>query len=154
VVSGFLDSLAFHLKSPASRIVVLDAPLRFRAGDGRLFTVPAGFRSDLASVPGWLRWLAPPWQQSARAGVLHDCGYRWYEVWHVERAEMDRLFGLALQADGTGPWHTRALTWAVRLFGSRPWHRWRNLSVSAKGVKPGPVEFKRRAEPPDRPGRP
>ena len=84
----FLDVLDFHLEGPTSEIVTLDTNLRYQSEAGVIFTVPAGFRNDLASVPGWLRSLAPPWQQSARAGVLHDCGYRWFELWQIDRASI------------------------------------------------------------------
>ena len=139
MAATFLDDLDFHLEGPTSKIVVLDAALRYRSSNARLFTIPTGFRCDLASVPSWLRWLAPPWQQSARAGVLHDCGYRWFEVWGVARDDVDGLFHEGLLADKTDPSRARLMTWAVQVFGGRAWQRWRATPEVEKGVKPDPV---------------
>lgn len=36
------------------------------------FVIPKGFVCDLASVPWMFRSLAPSWQRTAGAGVLHD----------------------------------------------------------------------------------
>lgn len=73
----FYNELDFHLEGPTSEQVVLDRPLDYMF-DGLPLAVPAGFVCDLASVPKWLRSIAPPWQQSARAGVIHDEGYRFF----------------------------------------------------------------------------
>ena len=98
----FLDELDFHSEGPTSEIVVLDSVLRYQDSVGRTYSVPPGFRTDLASVPRMLRSLAPAWRQSARSGVIHDCGYRWFEVWGVSTREIDNLLYEALRADGTG----------------------------------------------------
>ena len=137
-MAEFLDSLSFDLPDPGKQIVILTDNLRYRADDGTLFTMPASFETDLASVPAALRFLAPPWQRSARAGVLHDCAYRWYEVWKIGRKAMDRHFYQALRADGTGRLRALGLQAAVRLFGRRAWKRWRSTPEAAKGVKPQP----------------
>ncbi len=138
-MARFLDPLELRLISTTSRFVVLDKRLRYEADDGRHFRIPAGFRTDLASVPLWLRWMAPPWQQSARAGVLHDCGYRWFEVWGVPKAEMDGLFQQALRADGTGRFRARSMARAVRWFGGSAWTLWRDMPEEQKGPRPLPV---------------
>jgi hypothetical protein len=138
-MAEFLDLLAFELPDPTQEMVVLTESLRYRGNDGSLFTMPASFETDLASVPAWLRLLAPPWQQCARAGVLHDCAYRWYEVWEVERKSMDRHFYEALRADGTGRLRARGMQGAVRLFGRRAWKCWRRTPAAAKGVRPAPI---------------
>ena len=136
----FLDDLAFHIENPQTEVVVLDALLRYRSADGRLFTIPAGFRNDLASVPNALRSIAPPWSQSARSGVMHDCGYRWYEVWAVEKPDLDRLFYEGLRSDGTGRIRARLMTWTVQVFGGPAWRRWRSTPAADKGVVPPPVQ--------------
>lgn len=133
---AFLDRLDFHLEG---EVVVLDRPLRYRSGDARVFTVPAGFRNDLASVPAWLRSLAPSWQQTARAGVLHDCLYRWFEVWSVSRADSDALFHEALRVDRTDAFRAWLLWKAVALFGGAAWKRWRRTSQAERGVRPPPI---------------
>jgi len=39
------------------------------------FTVPAGFSTDLASVPRLLWWLIPPFGMYERAAIIHDYLY-------------------------------------------------------------------------------
>lgn len=135
-MAEFLDEL--QLAFPGNQVARLTAPLRYRADDGRVFTVPVGFETDLASVPVWLKWLAPPDWRSARAGTLHDCGYRWFEVWKESRGKLDRHFYDGLRADGVGWLRARGMQAAVVLFGQVPWDNWRSTPASAKGVQPTP----------------
>lgn len=104
----------------------LDAPLVYRSESGESFVVPAGFRTDLASVPrgvpGLVRLLFRGPLQTAHAAILHD----WlYSRGEVSRFEADRLFWEALRATGesrVGAW----LMWAgVRGFG---WMAYRDIS--------------------------
>lgn len=91
---------------------LLDAPLVWDDGKRR-FDVPAGFVTDLDSVPRlpvvWL--LLKGWSRSA--AVLHD----WlYSEGLVSRAEADRVFLDAMAATRVGL--QRYAIWAgVRLFG-------------------------------------
>ncbi len=135
----FLDQLDFHTESPTSKVVILDSPLRYQVSDGRVYTTPVGFRTDLASVPWWLSSLAPPWQQSARAGVLHDCSYRWSEVWMIGRAAADELLYAGLRDDQAGWLRAQAMLRAVRSFGGAAWARWRATPAAGKGVAAPPV---------------
>lgn len=50
---------------------VLRAPVVYR-GHSDTFTVPAGFRTDFASVPRVFVWLLPSYGQYTRPAVLHD----------------------------------------------------------------------------------
>lgn len=138
-MSAFLDRLSFEVSNPSTQVVVLKERLRYRNREGIVFTVPARFETDLASVPALLRILAPRWQQCARAGALHDCAYRWYEVWELDRKRVDRQFYEALRADGTGRIRALGMQAAVRLFGSRAWNRWRRTPGTEKGVSPPPI---------------
>lgn len=135
MAGSFLDELDIQVEATGT-MVVLRKELRYKSSDNRTYTIPSGFRCDLASVPGWLRSLAPPWQQSARAGVLHDCGYRWFEVWNAEKKVVDSLFHEALRADKTGRFRARAMYFAVKFFGGITWKNWRKTPESEKGVKP------------------
>ena len=132
----FLDQAV--IRPGADKYVHLEQPLRYERDDGRVFTVPAGFRTDLASVPWWLRSLAPRWQRSLRAGIFHDCGYRWFEVWIVARAVLDDMFYEQLRADGTNRVHAWAMQQAVEIFGSFAWGNWRDTPEADKGAKPPP----------------
>jgi hypothetical protein len=122
VVPRFLDTLDFHLEGPTSKRVVLDAPLRYLRRPGLTITVPEGFVNDLASVPKLLTALAPRWQQSARAGVLHDYLYR---VGLHSRREADVIFREALRADGVGWFRAWVMYRAVRRFAGTPWRAYR-----------------------------
>lgn len=155
-MSGFLDDLEFELAPGHDLVVVLTSRLRYQDRKGRVFTVPKRFRCDLASVPKLLRSVSTPWQVSARAGVLHDCGYRWFEVWKIPRREMDEVYRQALrddqaeanEAEPAGNWFTRGWrrvsqptrAWiqkaGVRLGAWRAWRRWRSTPKKQKGIKP------------------
>ena len=110
-------------------LVELEHELLFRSQiTGRLYRVPPGFVSDLASVPGWLRSLAPPWQQSARAGLLHDYAYRIGahpagSIRKITRSEADLLLWEGLRADDVGRIRSRAMWAAVRTCGASSWRR-------------------------------
>ncbi len=135
----FLDPLAITITGPTSQIVELTGGIRYKDDNGKVYPVPEGFKCDLASVPKWLQSLAPPWEQSGRAGVLHDCGYRWEEVWHLGKKKVDDLFYEGLRADGVGRFSAKAMQLAVRMFGKKAWDGWRTTPEQDKGVQPGPV---------------
>ena len=136
MVRGFLDKLAFQVEPIKKTAIVLTTQLRYVDRRGRLFTVPKGFKCDLASVPRIFRSIASPWNQSARAGCLHDCGYRWHEVWKLSRSEMDDLYQMALRADGVSRFRAWVQKRAVRIGGRRAWEQWRVTLKSRKGVAP------------------
>ena len=102
--------------------------------------VPAGFTSDLASVPRLLWFVISPFDLGA-AVVPHDWVYAnagrlppsswqawrggdWADderVW--TRREADRLFGRLMREVGVSRWKRRAAYLAVRLFGFLVWGR-------------------------------
>ena len=85
-------------------------------------TVPAGFKSDGASVPRFFwRIVFPPGDQKAlRAAFIHDWMYRTHpEGWIREMADM--LFLKLLINDGI-PKFSAVMAWmGVRLFGGKAW---------------------------------
>ncbi len=101
----------------------LQTVLIYHTADGRKICIPAGFTTDLASVPrmlpGLFRLLFRDELQTARAAVLHD----WlYHTGFVSRAEADALFYEALRAThetAVGAW---AMWLGVRSGG---WFAWR-----------------------------
>lgn len=129
--------------------VYLNRRLVFRDDRGRVWIVPAGFQTDLASVPkavpGILRIFMPGKLESAFAAILHD----WlFYTGAVSRREADRLFWVALQVSAAlararrskTRWFARVrnalevavdrvgngLMWAgVRVGGRRAWKRHR-----------------------------
>lgn len=84
--------------------------------DGRRVTVPAMFETDLASIPRPFRNLFSVNGRHRRAAVLHD----WlYAGQCLSRADADRLFLDAMEADGVG-WAQRwSMYCAVRAAGWR-----------------------------------
>lgn len=90
------------------------APLKWSAAES--ITVPAGFITDLASLPRLVRPVLDRNGMSRRPAVLHD----WlYAGQCLSRANADRLFLDAMAADGVG-WAKRwSMYGAVRAAGWR-----------------------------------
>lgn len=61
------------------QLVRLTAPIEYRVGSadsGQIIVVPAGFKTDFASIPWGFRNLFPPLGKYSRAAVVHDFLYR------------------------------------------------------------------------------
>lgn len=71
---------------------ILLAPFRYIPATGMsAITVPAGFVSDYASIPWFLRSIIPPWGRHGPAAVIHDylyaiCAGKLYADWIFLRA--------------------------------------------------------------------
>lgn len=86
-------------------------PLRYQTGD-LVITIPAGSRTDFASVPRPFVWLLPRYGVYTRAAILHDYLNASDQM---SSAQGDRLFVHALAELGT-PLIRRWMMWAaVRL---------------------------------------
>ena len=102
-------------------------PVACQDHDGSVYTIPAGFVSNLASMPRWLYPLIRPHGLSAIPSVKHD--YRYIHLVGVgrlgyarARAAADRQYRLDLLAEGM-PRACAWLMWAgVRVGG---WYNWR-----------------------------
>lgn len=105
-------------------IWALVAPLIWDDGIRRVI-VPAGFLTDLASVPGILK--AIPALDinglSRSPAVLHDWLYRTHGY---SRASSDKLFRQALASRGVGLIARRTFWAGVRIGGWRPWSHYPN----------------------------
>nr|MDT0663995.1 DUF1353 domain-containing protein [Micromonospora sp. DSM 115978] len=91
-------------------------PIVYQA-DHELFTVPAGFQTDFASVPRFLTWLIPTYGRYTKAAILHD--WLWSEAacGRVDRSDADGIFCRAMRELDV-PFLRRWLMWAaVRLGG-------------------------------------
>lgn len=110
--SGALDLRAYA----AGEWVLLEA-FRYRSRDGRDFTVPRWFITDLASIP----WLVDPLFDDIdhrAAGVVHD----WlYCSQLVSRTEADELFREMVQVLGAGRFRAGMMHAGLRAGG---WYRW------------------------------
>lgn len=109
--------LEFDPQGDAKRPWVTACVHTFRSGPIE-FQVPAGFRTDLASVPRCLLWLHDPLGLHQRAALFHDGAY---ELQPCSRLEADLIFAAALEVDQVPAWRRASLFWAVRLLG---WWRW------------------------------
>lgn len=114
----------------------LTAPLKYcvgRADSDEMVTAPAGFETDLASVPWGLWNLVPPWGSHARPAIFHDFlyrtrgggmfdGQRWItRAAPYTRAEADAIFLEAMEVVGVTWWRRWLMYAAVRLGGWMGW---------------------------------
>lgn len=89
-------------------------------GERRAFTVPAGFRTDYASIPRFFWRVFPPSGRYNRAAVVHD----WLYIGkRGDREQADRVFFEGMKALGVPAWKRSLMHRAVRLFGGRGWGR-------------------------------
>jgi hypothetical protein len=84
---------------------------------------PAGFRTDLASIPRLFRNLPAfdPNGASRRPAVIHDWLYSSRVGYRYGRDFADSFLRTALLAEGAGIWAARAFYWAVRVGGASHW---------------------------------
>jgi hypothetical protein len=109
----FLDPLIVrHLDEGRWHV---EKELRCLPDSGRAIYVPAGFETDLASIPRPLWAILPPAGRWARASVLHDWLYhnRLYS-----RRLCDALFLEGMKADGVDKSTRNIIHSAVRAFGA------------------------------------
>lgn len=110
----FETDLVLRSKVGKKRYIV-DYPLDYRRPNGELITVPAGFRTDLASVPRLFWRLLPRDGHDYRsAAVVHD-----YLIGQTSWSHAADVFSEALQDNGTGPLRRALMVGAVRLWGAR-----------------------------------
>jgi hypothetical protein len=107
----FVDVLSLEEIAGDDVRVRLTEPLGYVASDGRMFVVPLGFVTDLASIPRFARSIISVWEKHRRAAVLHD----YLSVTAtVTSAEADRLFFEALEALEVSTWKRWVMWLAVR----------------------------------------
>lgn len=106
-------------RSEAGRVVWrLLEPLVHWDRQGRVWTVPANFETDLASVP---RLPLAYWLAGGRGNapaVVHDWMYR---ALPVTKLEADRLFFEGLEDTGEPGWRAWVMWTAVRVGGRGGW---------------------------------
>lgn len=123
--NGFqTDLCAREIGDSAPPVYQLLTPLVYIDSKGIEFKVPAGFMTDLASIPRLpLVWLA--WGDRAhRPAVLHDYLYRLDSVPIVERSLADYLFREAIISTGASAWKIAYPMWmGVRLGGWGSYHK-------------------------------
>lgn len=107
---------------------ILETPLYYvtRAGDD--LVVPAGFETDLASIPQLFHSVVPVNGMHRAAAIVHD----WlYVTQPCPRADADRIFLEAMANLGVR-WSQRWVMYAaVRVGGWLPWSRRRDAAIEA-----------------------
>lgn len=93
------------------------APFEYHVGDypsDEVIRVPAGFVTDLASIPRALWSVLPPHGRYAKAAIVHDWMY--VEAYKT-KAYADQVFLEAMGVLGVGKVRRTLMYFAVRLFG-------------------------------------
>jgi hypothetical protein len=115
-VQGFKTKLIFQDLDGSDWLVM--APLTYEAADSAIYTIPAGFITDLASIPRFFWRVYPrsgPWNEAA---VLHD----WlYNQQTVTRLRADELFREGMLWLGVSPTTARNMYLGCRIGGWKPW---------------------------------
>ena len=113
----------------------VERPLGYRTGEGvgERIVVPAGFVTDLASVPRAVWSFYPPDGPWAKAAIIHDFLYatRGTGVWHgrigvtrerpYSRQEADAILREAMADRKVGFWERFVIWSSVRLGGAGGW---------------------------------
>lgn len=127
----FLDEPTLKVHGDDWRLVL---PLIYLRSDYTAITVPAGFITDLASIPRLLHPLIPVNGKHRAAAVLHDY---LYAMQTMPRAQCDAIFLEAMEACGVRWTQRWAMYSAVRVGGWAPWEKRR------KAMAENPNEYRR-----------
>ena len=88
----------------------------------RVIEMPAGFVTDLASIPRSFMWLIPVNGKHRSAAIVHDYLYVTKPDW-CDRAMADGIFLEAVEVLGETKWRRRAMYAAVHVGGWLYWDR-------------------------------
>ena len=91
--------------------------------DGMMFTVPAGFKTDGASIPRFLWRLCghPMTTRRFPIAVFHDWLYDEGAALGLTRQQVDEIYRDGLLSLGYGKWTAATKYYALRLFGGSRW---------------------------------
>lgn len=105
----------------------LAEPFEYHVGrypSDEVIRVPAGFETDLASIPRLFWPLLPPQGRYAKAAILHDWLYVLGPAGDAAaRQRADAIFLEAMAVLGCPAWQRRLIHAAVRLFGAAAFGR-------------------------------
>lgn len=107
-------------------------PLKWMPNQGQPFhavTVPAGFVTDLASIPRAFWSVLPKTGRYAYAAIVHDYLY-W--VQDVTRSEADEILKTVMMDSDVHALTIQTIYHAVRLFGQSAWHENRKLKETGE----------------------
>ena len=89
----------------------------------RLFSIPKGFKTDLASIPRIVRPFMETCDLGVAAPIAHDWQYRRGDHGLYTRAQADDLFRRMMKHEGVAAWRRTLAYLAVRLFGRGAWRK-------------------------------
>lgn len=117
--------ISVHQEDNYGNVYTLREPLFVDLGSGEPVRVPAGFKSDGASVPRlFWRCVFPPGDSRAlRAAFVHDYLYR-VPVPGWNRISADRIFLALLIADGMPIGSAVTAYIGIRIFGHKNWRKY------------------------------
>lgn len=119
--SEFLSELDAHLHGDC--VWVLNADLIYYSASVGMVIVPAGFMTDLASVPR-VPIIYESWgNRCHREAVLHDYLYRSDALPEVSREQADSVFLEAMKARGVSWWIRWPMYWGVSCGGRWSYHQ-------------------------------
>lgn len=102
-------------------------PFEFYLSDDNsdVISVPAGFVTDLATVPRIFWTLLPPDGKYAKAAIIHD--YLYDNALRTKK-EADLIFLDGMTVLGVPKWKRTIMYWAVRLFGRGNYRRYQQTA--------------------------
>lgn len=116
-------------------------------GDTHTITVPAGFVTDLASIPRWAWILLPPDGPWVKAAIIHDFLYSTggSGIWKshptsidparaYDRKEADQILREAMENRGVGAFKRNVIYLAVRIGGAGGWRPPQQKGPSVEAV--------------------
>jgi hypothetical protein len=108
------------LKNGRSARLLEDITIETPAGK---ITIPAGFKTDFASVPRAFWSIIPPWGKYSEAALVHDYLYSAASkaIKSMSRKEADDIFLELMKEAGVPWWQRQAIYWAVRMWGKSYW---------------------------------
>ena len=119
-MSSFTSPLIVIIHTATPRERELYADFVYVTNAGWHIAIPAGFKTDFASVPRALWALLPPLDHYGKAAVVHDYLYRTHNV-GCTRLVADKILKEACEVLGVKRWKIGALYLAVRAFGWLSW---------------------------------
>ena len=100
---------------------ILKEPIRVQfkneEHEDKSFTVPAGFQTDLASIPRAFRSFIPQVGGYNLAAIIHDYCYRDPSMRWMDKEEADMLFRIGMEQAGVGRFRRTVIYRAVSWFG-------------------------------------
>lgn len=91
-------------------------------------TIPANYRTNLASIPRILWPFIAPFELSEVAPLVHDYLYDKAGT-SYKKKEADEIFRRIMKREGVPAWKRFCAYWAVRLFAGPVWRKYRNRNT-------------------------